>query len=81
MSDVQRMSDVQLFSPLLTVYSLSLHYSETASERHWTSRVFMSTANGSSVYLGGLHIFPMHLSSRAIFQCRGKDSRKSVWRR
>ena len=71
-----------VLSPLLMVYSSTLHYSETASERPWTSRIFASTANGSSsVYLGGLYIFPMYSSSLATFRCRSKDSRKSVWKR
>ena len=75
------MSDEDFFfPPLLTAYSSSLHPSKTASECHWTLRVFASTANGGSAYLGGIHAFPLNSSSGATFQRRSKDSRKSRWR-
>ena len=66
--------------PLPTVHSSALHPSGTASEPHWTSRIFASVGNGDSVYLGGLHVFPLNSSSRATFRCRDEDKR-SVWKR
>lgn len=66
---------------LLMFHSSTLHPSGTASERHWTLRVFASTANGGSVYLGGIHAFPVNSSSSATFRRRRKDNRNSPWRR
>jgi hypothetical protein len=65
--------------PLPTVHSSTFHSSDTASELHWTSRIFASPGNGDSVYLGGLHVFPLNSSSCATFRCRDKD-RRSVWK-
>lgn len=68
-----------LYWPL--IHSSTFHDSKTEHEPHWTSRVFASTPNGGSVYLGGLHSFSSNSLSVATFRPRRQDNRKSYWRR
>ena len=69
-----------IFFPSLTLYSLPFHPSTTEFEHHWTSRIFASTPDGGSIYLGGLHTFSPNSSSFPEFQPRCRDSKKSPWR-
>lgn len=67
------------FTDLLSISS-TFRDSITEPEPHWTSRVFASTPNGGSIYLGGLHSFSSDSLSVATFRPRRQDNKKSPWR-